>query len=231
MKDFVGSFWTYSGPGKAEQYKVLPDGCIDLIFNLSNHTTTLSGVMTRFAERKLERGTDLIGIRFKTGRFKCFTNVFQRELKDLKIEADQIVPQLPADINDRLAEQVSIEAKIDVLQDIIYKLVVDSKQQEDVLMLSIVDKIRFEGNIGSISSLAKSHCISPRQLERRFKTCTGLTVKEFTRIVRFNSARSLIRECHEKNLLEIAFDLGFYDHAHLTNEFNRLSGENPSYFR
>ena len=232
LKDFVGSFWTYSGPGKAERYKVLPDGCIDLIFNLSDHTTTVSGIMTRFAERKLDKGTiDLIGIRFKTGRFKSLTTVPQREFKDLKVEADQMVPKLPIDIHDRLAEQVSNKAKIAVLQSAIHELVVDAKQYKDMLILSIVDKIRREGNTDRISSLAKSHGISLRQLERRFKASTGLTVKEFASIVRFNNARSLIRGCPEKSLLEIAFDLGFYDHAHLNNEFNRLSGENPSYFR
>ncbi|QNL48721.1 AraC family transcriptional regulator [Olivibacter sp. SDN3] len=34
----------------------------------------------------------------------------------------------------------------------------------------------------------------------------------------------------QKNLLDIAFDCGYYDHAHLSNEIKRYTGLAPSQF-
>jgi AraC-like DNA-binding protein len=36
------------------------------------------------------------------------------------------------------------------------------------------------------------------------------------------------RDIPEESLLRIAFELGYYDHAHLTNEFKRYAGIRPS---
>ena len=89
---------------------------------------------------------------------------------------------------------------------------------------------KFNGNI-KLTELAKSNFISLRQLERRFKKYIGITLKEFSTIIRFNSTKHLIANNHKTSLLEIAFDMGYYDHAHLNTEFKRMAGENPSSFR
>ncbi|WP_425547639.1 helix-turn-helix domain-containing protein [Aquimarina mytili] len=79
----------------------------------------------------------------------------------------------------------------------------------------------------NVRDLAKSHYIGLRQLERSFKSYISVTIKEFSNIVRFNNAMKSIATFTNSSLLEIAFDMGFFHHSHMTYEFQRISGENP----
>lgn len=68
-----------------------------------------------------------------------------------------------------------------------------------------------------------------RQLERCFKKHIGITPKEFANIIRFQFAFSKIKHNEQrKSLLDIAFDTGYYDHAHLSNAIKRYTGLAPS---
>jgi AraC-like DNA-binding protein len=66
-------------------------------------------------------------------------------------------------------------------------------------------------------------------LERNFKTHIGIAPKEYSNIVRFQNALAKIKNSDQgKSLLDIAFECGYYDHSHLTNEIKRNTGLTPS---
>ncbi|MCK7560040.1 helix-turn-helix domain-containing protein [Chitinophaga sedimenti] len=68
-----------------------------------------------------------------------------------------------------------------------------------------------------------------RQLERHFNTHIGITPKEYSNIIRFQHALSKIKmQAHKSSLLDIAFECGYYDHAHLTNDLRKNTGYAPS---
>lgn len=66
-----------------------------------------------------------------------------------------------------------------------------------------------------------------RQLERNFKKHIGLSPKEYSNIIRFQNALSLIKN-ENRSLLDIALECGYYDHSHLVNEIKRNTGFPPS---
>jgi AraC-like DNA-binding protein len=72
--------------------------------------------------------------------------------------------------------------------------------------------------------------MSERQLERRFRQLTGLSISEYIVKTRINAARELITFT-DKTLADIATSVGFYDHSHFTNSFKRLMACTPSRFR
>jgi AraC-like DNA-binding protein len=84
----------------------------------------------------------------------------------------------------------------------------------------------------SVESLAAEMFVSNRTLERIFKQNVGIPPKEFLRIVRFREVLKRLRNAApaatKESLLQIAFELGYFDHAHLTNEFKKYSGILPS---
>jgi AraC-like DNA-binding protein len=66
-------------------------------------------------------------------------------------------------------------------------------------------------------------------LERHFRRHLGIGPKEFINFTRYLSAvRNIRRDYARKTLLDIAFDCGYYDHAHLTNEIRKYAGVSPS---
>ena len=58
-----------------------------------------------------------------------------------------------------------------------------------------------------------------------FKKKTGLSLKYYQRINRFNFLLHKIRD--NSNWLDIAFDLGFYDQSHLIKDVRYYTGLSP----
>ena len=67
---------------------------------------------------------------------------------------------------------------------------------------------------------------SPRHLTDRFRTETGLGLKEAARVVRFDRVRRQLTP--DATLATLAAATGYYDQAHLAREFRALAGCSPS---
>ncbi len=226
----IDTFWTYSKNNANEYFKVLPDTCVDWIFDLSQNKSFLSGVMTNYQCRELSAESDLIGVRFKVEKFALLSKVPLSESKNLRVELADVLPAKKRSSLNQLTD-LHKKAQITLLEKFIEQSWKHNAQTQDQMVLAIVQHIRALRGIVNVTDLAKSQGISLRQLERRFKSCIGLTVKEFSKIVRFNHAKQSIGAFTKTSLLQIAFASGFFDHAHMAAEFKRISGENPSFFR
>lgn len=67
--------------------------------------------------------------------------------------------------------------------------------------------------------------MSIRSLQYRFLEATGLTHKMIQQIERARSAVSLLEQ--GTSILDTAFELGYFDQAHLTNSLKRFIGKTP----
>ncbi len=231
LRRLIDSFWTFSGNKAPESYKVLPDNCVDVIFDFTNNSVFVSGVMSNYQTRELAADANLIGIRFRVENFSSITPLPLSETRNLRIELSQVVPTYQTTILEQLDDLPTINSKISLLENFAADRLNALNRQRDHLILSIVGMIQSAKGSISVQHIADSNFISLRQLERRFKEYIGLSLKEYSRIVRFIHTQKAISSSPEKSLLEIAFDMGFFDHSHLAYEFKRISGENPSYFR
>ena len=68
--------------------------------------------------------------------------------------------------------------------------------------------------------------MSIRSLQYRFLEATGLTRKTIQQIERARSAVSLLER--GTSILDTAFELGYFDQAHLTNSLKRFIGKTPA---
>jgi AraC-like DNA-binding protein len=83
---------------------------------------------------------------------------------------------------------------------------------------------RNKGNI-DLSKLASHVCMSTRNFRRVFTETTGISPKEYIRIVRSKNILHLTRQ--GRSIEAIAFDLGYYDPSHLLRDFKDISGVTP----
>lgn len=227
----IDTIWTFSGSRKAESFKILPDSCTDLIFNTNNNSAFVSGVMTHYQLQELGPDSNLIGLRFKVEKLGLLSVVPLDELKNQQLEIKEVLPNCDLFLLEQLNGCKSEQAKVQWVENFVQNTIVARSIDQDEEMLSIVEKIRrAKGNI-SVHGLVNSTSLSHRQMERRFKKCIGLTIKQFASIVRFDFSKKSISSGSDRSLQDIAFEYGYYDHAHMTHEYNRLAGENPSYFR
>jgi AraC-like DNA-binding protein len=72
--------------------------------------------------------------------------------------------------------------------------------------------------------------LSPRHFDRRFLAAVGLRPKEFARIVRFQALLSAYQNGDFPRWVDLALACGFYDQAHLANEFRQFAGVPPTEF-
>lgn len=68
--------------------------------------------------------------------------------------------------------------------------------------------------------------LSVRALQYRFIRTTGLTQKAIHQIKRANQAATLLQE--GKEILDVAYETGYFDQAHLTHSLKRFIGQTPT---
>lgn len=205
----------------------------------------LGGTMTAYGVVHSEPGSILIGIRFRPGGFYTLFGIPMEPAVDtlLEFHDHELVElmkdekNLPDNLNSWFANRPpSGDKKYNFAE--LSKIAYQSRGQ------------------ASVETLATEAHVSNRTLERIFKENVGIPPKEFLRIIRFQEVLRQLRQtgtrgsetgargsatgaatsaatgastpAPEESLLRIAFDLGYYDHAHLTNEFKKYAGILPS---
>jgi AraC-like DNA-binding protein len=69
---------------------------------------------------------------------------------------------------------------------------------------------------------------SRRRIAAHFREEVGLAPKTAARLLRFERAKTLLDRFDRPSLADVALESGFYDQAHLSNEFRRISGVTPA---
>ncbi|WP_108246735.1 helix-turn-helix domain-containing protein [Muricauda brasiliensis] len=231
LEPFIHFYWELKGNEQEGLWeRVFPDGCAGIYMNLGNSCLTdngalslefgktyVVGAMTSFKDSFIDYDTHLIGVCLKPGAFTNFYNyTSQNEL-----------------INNTVVFEKSKSFNIDKMLEAPFNYFDHFfsgriKNKSNPLQSVISDIHLTNGQIG-IYKLSKRNFTSVRQLERNFKKFIGLSPKEYSNIIRFQYALSLIKNSEKKrSLLEIAFECGYYDHSHLTNEIKRNTGLAPS---
>ncbi|WP_116048348.1 AraC family transcriptional regulator [Amycolatopsis palatopharyngis] len=78
-----------------------------------------------------------------------------------------------------------------------------------------------------VGALAEEVGWSGRHLTERFRRELGLTPKQAARVLRFERAGALLRQHGPGDLAGVAVACGYYDQAHLSNEWRALAGCSP----
>jgi AraC-like DNA-binding protein len=240
LRDYIDAYWVRVTPAITAAHvqvsrRIYADGCSDIFTNTStymayfNATVSLSpghlylgGTMTAFGVVSSIPGSIFTGVRFRPGGFFALYRVPMEEALDLVIEFPD--RELLSLMKDNAAQ--GFVSSLDV-----YFLAKPINLKHD--FVSIYKKIyRLKGQL-SVEDLSKDSHVSHRTIDRIFKQNVGTHPKEFIRIVRFQEVLKRLRtaasgQVPHESLLRIAYELGYYDHAHLTNEFKKYSGITPS---
>jgi len=87
-------------------------------------------------------------------------------------------------------------------------------------------RLRGAGGLLRVTDLAVEVGWSRRHFAERFRAEVGLTPKQAARVLRFERAGGLLRS-GRYDLAMVAAEAGYYDQAHLSNEWRALAGCTP----
>jgi AraC-like DNA-binding protein len=82
----------------------------------------------------------------------------------------------------------------------------------------------------SIDHMARSHGLSRQQFARRFCSAAGMPPKLFARITRFQALVHVLLSTDVSHWVSVSAAIGFYDQAHMINEFRAFAGSPPTVF-
>lgn len=233
---YVDTYW-YAKGSEVGISRIYPDGYLDLIFDLkgsglaSAERIRISGMMTSYRDVILDSETEVLGIRLKPSSLSLLQTIPVGQLKNASICLNEITHLPIGEWSERLLAAPGTGEKIHWIEQYLLPRLIGPFEEEDWLISTVCQQIAQQCVQIDISALARQYFISLRQLERRFKGKVGISMKEYQRVQRFSKALDEIRRLPEKSLLHIAFDNGYTDHAHLTREVSRMTGNNPSALR
>ena len=87
LRPYVESIW-YSDPTNDTGFEIVPDGCVDACFVLSERRPRVSlfGTTTRTSAYDLEAGAPYFGVRFRPGMASLFVREKISDLTDSEVQ-------------------------------------------------------------------------------------------------------------------------------------------------
>ncbi|MDA3891702.1 MAG: helix-turn-helix domain-containing protein [Salinivirgaceae bacterium] len=243
LSPYVKQYWALesSAHHKSEHIqRMVPNGLMELMIYLGNRPETLdknkgltentliSGQQKRYYDLKVSGNISLFSISFLPYGAMMFFDIPLNELYDKNIPLKYIIGNRIIHLEEKLFEAASFKEKTKIVDTFLKKqLHKNSKEYELQRIYKTVYEINKTRGLLNIETLAEKACLSRKQFERTFLDYIGSSPKQFLKIVRFQNAIFQKQKNHNMPLTELAHLCGYFDQAHMINEFKTLAGMTP----
>ncbi len=221
LAQFVECFWSGTVNGGPLDHRVVPDGCLDIVFSAVDGLRVV-GAMTRWRVFSLPAGTEVVGVRFHPGMGGRFLGVAPAELTDRLVPLEDISGAAGRRLWNRLGEARCVKERVSVLAAGLHVRQGGLDEIEQA-----VRAVTIASGEASIDEIARQAGMSVRQFRRRCLQQSGLTPKFLCRILRFRRALGLLGAGAHDGHAHLAAECGYYDQAHFIRDFRQFSGQAP----
>ena len=223
--------------------KMLPMTSPHLVVNLGSTIRVLdtfcSRPLTQLAESSIigawsvshiaewPSNSRFFGVCFKPGGAYPFLQLPLSELHNQFAALDGIWGGYAAEIRERLYSAPTIQAGFDLFERILLARLRDIPYGLKVVQYAVTETDRQHGTL-SIRELSEGIGISQNHMLTQFKRMVGLTPKELACVYRLQHVLETIDPTQPVDWAQIAQQCGYYDQAHLNNDFMARLGQNPT---
>jgi AraC-like DNA-binding protein len=229
LRPAVSCLWT-SVVATGDPTLVLPDGCIDLIWQ-QGHGAFVAGPDTGPASSALPAGTVLAGVRLRPGAGGPAIGLPLTELRDQRVDVAELRGELAARLPGDLSPGRALSQLIAATTGMAAQGPPDRLVSEAARRLA--NSVTREGGGAErgwgTGELARDLGVSERQFRRRCLDTVGYGPKTLQRVLRFRRFVSRLDAAEGRlDLAMVAAETGYADQAHLTRESVRLAGLPPA---
>jgi AraC-like DNA-binding protein len=143
------------------------------------------------------------------------------------VHLEQLLGAAAGELSERVAEATTWPARFAVLDEVLHRLLTD-RDDPPAEVCSAWRRLVRAGGRTRVDALAAEIGWGRRHLENRFRDELGLGVKEAARVLRFEGTVAALHGHPRRSLAAIAVECGYYDQAHLANEWRHLAGLSPT---
>lgn len=227
--------------GKEHVQRIVPSGLPELVFYFgdkpksANHSfsdnTFITGQQSNYYDMKISGEMSLFSVIFQPHGLSAFLDVPLQELKNQHIPFRLILKKEAEAIEAKLFEATSFIERIAEIENYFYKKLNNRSFKYHFRRInSSIAKINQTGALVNIDLLASEACFSRKQFERHFLRWVGTSPRQFLKTVRFQRAIHERAKSKSGNLTDLTYKCGYYDQAHMINDFQQLSGMTPKQF-
>lgn len=207
---------------------VVPDGATDFIFDISNGEAVVSGSVESVIRTPFKRGNTYFGVRLKPGTTEHYGDISVSELLGKSVPLADVTKMSRFE---QAFDCKSFENRANIVNNIVLDMIGDSEKKDtpelvNEILLNIYDR---KGDI-SVNELEKTLFYSRRHLLRMFRQYTGMDIKSFCRITRFQSVLSQLSHGKYSGFSDVAQQYGYYDQTHFQKEFKEYSLLTPKIY-
>jgi len=248
LTPFVECYWSRASgaaAGEGPAHSVLPDGCMDIVFNFGEVWTSAGhngsplrrgirggavvGTMTAPLVVSPGAGEDFFGVRFRPGMAPAFLRARAAEFTDSAVPLDQVWGRGGAALSDELAAAQSARRRVARLERELLLRLADARPPEPCVAAALHFISRGRGAV-SIRAACQFAGVTRQHLARRFAEHVGVPPKLFARVARFQGLLAGLRCARPVGWSEAAAHAGYYDQSHLIADFRQFAGTTPERF-
>jgi AraC-like DNA-binding protein len=233
LKSYVQCYWMMRSPYSIEtpsSHQILPDGCMDILFELRNHSVEVVGTMTKAFHAESVDGMEFYGIRFNPAGIFPFIQMDASDFTDASADAQHVLGGWMFGVVEKLRSDISDQERVELLNSFLIERLATC-EQDDVRFLSFLSKLeKSERGVLRVEEALGMVGMSQRTLERYFQKQVGISAKKFLSVLRF---RRILREIGSQQSIDwadLAIRHGYHDQSHFVHEFKGFTGTTPAKF-
>lgn len=231
LAPWVAHYWSIKWDlrGCAPQtVESLPHPNVHLIF--AGAKPVVSGVQQRKFSRVLEGQSKVFGIKFQPGGFRPFFNGAVSTLANRTVSAKSIFGKDVEKLAPVLLSSREEDQKIEAVN-AFFRARMPKPDETAALARQLVNRVLQETDIKTVDDLAEKAGIGKRSLQRIFGEYVGASPKW---VIRRNRLHELVERFNAGDSLDwpqVALELGYFDQAHLINDFRSIVGYSPAQYQ
>lgn len=194
-----------------------------------SYRCVLSGLQATPALITHDGNQEGVGIELTPVGFRTLFARPARELWNITVELDDIVARIGSELWERLQAERTWAGRFGVCDEVLTRLLRPELPEVASELHHAWDLLVDSGGTATVGEISSSTGWSRQHLTLRFTDEFGLGPKLAGRIVRFERSRHMLQSVPAHvSIAQVAAVCGFYDQAHLTNEFAELAGCTPA---
>jgi AraC-like DNA-binding protein len=208
--------------------ETLPMPNVHVVFEKNNSLAW--GVVTGKFSRYLEGQSHVFGIRFAPGMFRSFLPHGVSRLTGRTKPVHEVFGDEAAALEEVLTSQAP-ENELVVAADRFFLSRIPAPDDKADLAKELVRLALEQRDLLTVDDLARRSALGKRTLQRLFSEYVGVSPKWVIRRYRLYEAIERFRSGERLDCAQLALELGYFDQAHLINDFKSILGYTPTEFQ